>query len=173
MIKHLFILLLSVMICQLSRAQYQDCPCCSGEHKQFDFWLGSWDVFDPSGKKVGENTIVKLENGCLIQEQWTGNSGVTGRSYNFYDPSDDSWNQIWIDNQGNNLQLKGKAKPNKMILKSSPKQNGQGQTIINRITWMLNSDKTVNQVWEVLDKNQNVLQTAFNGIYKKQTNKAH
>ena len=29
----------------------------SVEHRHFDFWVGTWDVFATSGKKVGENRI--------------------------------------------------------------------------------------------------------------------
>ena len=31
--------------------------CQTVEHRQFDFWIGHWDVFVPSGKKAGQNRI--------------------------------------------------------------------------------------------------------------------
>jgi len=35
--------------------------CAAPEHRQFDFWVGRWDVFDPkSGKRVGESLIEKV-----------------------------------------------------------------------------------------------------------------
>ena len=55
------------------------------EHRQFDFWVGHWDVFGPAGKKVGENRIELIADGCALLEQWTGDGGVTGKSLNIYD----------------------------------------------------------------------------------------
>ena len=38
--------------------------CTAPEHRQFDFWVGNWDVFDPkSGKQVGESLIEKVYHG--------------------------------------------------------------------------------------------------------------
>jgi len=146
-----------------------DCTCCTSHHAQFDFWLGEWEVFDTYGKKLGENKIIKLEKGCLISEQWQGSSGITGRSYNFFDAADSTWNQLWVDSQGNNLQLKGSASENQMILESKPSKNKAGQWIKNRITWTYNPDDTVTQLWELVDKSDKVQQVAFRGIYKKKS----
>jgi len=55
-------------------------PCQAIEHRQFDFWVGQWDVFGPAGKKVGENKIELIADGCALLEQWSGNGGVTGKS---------------------------------------------------------------------------------------------
>jgi hypothetical protein len=62
--------------------------CQAVEHRQFDFWVGRWDVFVPSGKKAGENRIELIADGCALLEQWTGTGGVTGKSLNIYDASD-------------------------------------------------------------------------------------
>jgi hypothetical protein len=32
-------------------------PCSAPEHRQFDFWLGEWQVTGPSGKVAGTNSI--------------------------------------------------------------------------------------------------------------------
>ncbi|MBK7967386.1 MAG: hypothetical protein IPK10_20365 [Bacteroidetes bacterium] len=89
------------------------CACCTENHKAFDFWVGDWMVFDTSGNKIGENKIDKIEGNCIINEHWIGGKGNTGSSYNFYDATDSTWNQLWIDSQGGNLVLKGKASPTK------------------------------------------------------------
>ena len=31
--------------------------CAAPAHRQFDFWLGQWNVFDPSGAQVGTNIV--------------------------------------------------------------------------------------------------------------------
>jgi hypothetical protein len=146
-----------------------DCACCTENHKQFDFWVGDWNVYDTIGNKVGENLILKLENNCIINEHWESVNGGSGSSYNYYDQSDSTWNQVWIDSQGSNLVLKGKGEANKMTLKSRLLKGKKVDLYYNQITWTKNKDESVTQVWEIFDKNNQLLSTAFKGIYKKKS----
>lgn len=75
------------------------CPCCIPEFKQFDFWIGNWDVYDTLGNKVGENKIVTTQDSCLIQENWKS-QGQTGTSNNYYNKADSTWNQVWVSVTG-------------------------------------------------------------------------
>ncbi len=56
--------------------------CTAPEHRQFDFWLGSWDV--TGGPKldtlVGRNTITKVSSGCALAEHWVNGSGQDGHT---------------------------------------------------------------------------------------------
>ncbi|MDA0196282.1 MAG: hypothetical protein O2887_08975 [Bacteroidetes bacterium] len=160
----IFAITILLSVSQLSLAQ-TNCACCTDYHKQFDFWVGDWIVNDTTGIKVGENLIVKLEDDCIINEHWEGAGGSTGRSYNYFNLSDSTWNQVWIDNSGSNLVLKGKAKENQMILKSELIKGTRVDWYRNKITWTKNNDGTVTQFWEILDKNDNLLSVAFKGIY--------
>ena len=145
----------------------QDCACCSEYHKQFDFWVGDWIVYDTLGNKVGENLIEKIEVNCIINEHWKSANGGTGSSYNYFDRSDSTWNQVWVDSQGGNLVLKGTGGDGLMTLKSKLLPGQKIDWYANRITWMLNEDGSVTQLWEILDKNDKVISTAFKGIYRK------
>ena len=61
--------------------------CTEAQHDDFDFWLGTWNVYAPDdGPYQGRNTIVKSQGGCLITERWEGAGGSTGESLNAYDP---------------------------------------------------------------------------------------
>ena len=141
------------------------CNCCTESHQQFDFWVGDWDVYDTSGKKLGENRIEKLEKDCIISENWQGATGGSGKSYNYFNISDSTWNQVWISSSGNNLVLKGKASPNKMVLKSELSKGEKGD-YYNRITWTKNENGSVTQVWEILDTQEKPISVAFEGVYK-------
>lgn len=143
------------------------CACCTPPHRQFDFWLGEWMVFDTAGKKLGENSIVKLEDQCILSEHWRGNGGGTGRSFNYYDPSDSTWNQLWLDKQGTILKLKGKAATDAMILISDWVEGQGGGKYYNRITWKKNEDGSVLQLWEIMSPLDVVLSVAFKGIYRR------
>lgn len=144
-------------------------PCTSKEYKQFDFWVGNWNVYDVKNQLIGKNKVVKMNNACAIQENWSSKTGPSkGTSYNYYNAIDKSWNQVWIDNVGGSLELKGFYKNNKMVLKSKLITNKKGE-YFNQITWFKNSDGSVTQLWELLDKNNTPFNEIFRGTYKKIT----
>lgn len=148
-------------------AQEEVCPCCTKNHKAFDFWIGSWEVTKPDGSKAGRNIIEKAQNGCVLKENWTGaNEKFTGTSTNFYNLETKQWEQLWIDNSGGHLKLKGNREGNRMILSSDVFVRADGKNYVNRITWTLNKDGTVRQLWEVLQGNE-VVNTVFDGFYSK------
>ena len=90
---------------------------------------------------------------------------------NYFDPSDTTWNQLWVSSNGTILELKGEGGENIMSLSSEAVPGQNGRLIYHRITWSLNSDETVTQLWEVLNEEKEVAAEAFRGIYtKKQGN---
>ncbi len=142
----------------------QNSKCCQEEYQQFNFWLGDWDVYDQQGKQVGESHIVALQDGYVLQENWI-TTGNTGTSYNYFDKKDKTWNQVYIDNGGNALVLKGTFADDKMVLKSEKVKGDKGD-YYNRISWFKDSLGNVSQVWDIVDVDDNVLQVAFDGLYK-------
>src|SRR5215218_6749456 len=62
-------------------------PCSAAEHRQFDFWLGDWEVKGAAGKVAGRISISSIHGGCVVYESWKGTGGVTGTSFNVYDPA--------------------------------------------------------------------------------------
>ena len=45
--------------------------CVGSEYRQFDFWVGSWDVY-PTGQSqlVAHSLIETVYNGCGVRENW-------------------------------------------------------------------------------------------------------
>lgn len=144
-----------------------DCACCTEAYQQFDFWLGDWVVYDTAGTQVGLNSITKLEDNCILSEHWRGAGGGTGRSYNYFNRMDSTWNQLWIDNKGLSLTLKGKAEKNRMTLRSERVVGKNGGGYFNQITWTKNEDGTVTQLWQAVNSDGDVVRTLFYGIYKR------
>jgi len=148
-------------------AQTNSCICCTDKHAEFDFWLGSWTVTKPDGSLAGTNVIDKIQDNCILRENWKSAAGnFTGTSSNFYNSQTKQWEQIWLDNQGGILHLKGNRVGNQMILQSDEQLNGNGVPFFNRITWTLNDDGTVRQYWEIITNDTDV-SVAFDGLYKK------
>ncbi len=163
-----YIAIIAFLILIDLNGQSSDCSCCTSNHTDFDFWVGSWVVENSSGKKLGNNTIEKLEEGCLLKEHWVSNDGKsTGTSINFYNTSTQEWEQLWVDNTGSHLKLKGNREGDKMILSSEPFLHTNGNRYINRITWTDNKNGTVRQLWELLSDDETVVSTLFDGIYRK------
>lgn len=149
-------------------SQTNNCKCCTEKHAEFDFWIGTWTVTTPDGNVAGKNIIEKIQDNCVLQENWTSAKGnYTGTSNNFYNANTNQWEQIWIDNQGGSLHLKGNRVDNQMILKSNELKTKDGKPFFHRITWTLNEDGSVRQLWETITNDKEVT-IAFNGIYKKE-----
>lgn len=108
-----------------------------------------------------------MQNNCVMQENWESKiSQSRGTSYNYYNKTDDSWNQVWVDNTGFSLVLKGNLVNGKMILKSDLIKTNK-RNYINKITWSKNDEGSVTQVWEYINEQGKVISEAFRGIYKK------
>ena len=150
-----------------AQQQKSACPCCDEEYMQFDFWVGDWVVY-AKGKMAGFNKITKIEDGCIIRENWKSvEIGYTGTSYNFYNKAEKKWNQVWIDNQGVVLELSGEFTNGKMVLESDIHLDENGNKIVNRITWSKNEDGTVRQHWEQSSDGGIAFSTSFDGLYRR------
>lgn len=142
-------------------------PNCSAEtYRQFDFWLGSWDV-TVNGKPAGTNRIESGQNGCVLVEHWSGLGGGTGISLNFYDRQTRQWHQTWIGSGGGALYLNGGLKDGAMVLESAPVARPAGGTVINRITWSRQPGGTVRQLWQTSADEGKTWTTSFDGIYTR------
>lgn len=139
-------------------------PCTAPEHRQFDFWIGHWDVQLPNGSKAGVNVIEPVLGGCALHESWTGAAGGTGHSYNVYDRSREVWHQTWVDGQGNLLQLEGGLVDGRMTLRGETRDS-TGAPVLNRIVWEQTAPGRVRQFWEVSSDGGKTWTVAFDGRY--------
>jgi len=139
--------------------------CDAPEHRQFDFWLGEWEVRTPDGKLAGINRIEREYDGCVLHERYTTDRGYKGESLNAYAPSRKVWHQTWVDNQGTLLLLEGGLRGLNMVLQGQA-PGEKGQVTKHRITWTPNANGTVRQHWESTDTKGN-WSTTFDGLYKR------
>lgn len=142
-------------------------PCSSDEFKQFDFWLGDWDVTTPNGAFAGNNSITSEEGGCLVLETWTSANGTTGQSYNYYNPATEKWRQVWvsagllIDYEG------GLTETGSMKLTGTATYISSGKEADFTGEWTPNKDGTVTQHFEQFDAAEQAWKPWFTGIYMK------
>ena len=75
-------------------------PCSAPAYREFDFWLGDWDVFEIGGStREARATITRVQNDCGLREQYEGADGSSGESLSMYDPSKTEWQQTWFRTQ--------------------------------------------------------------------------
>lgn len=140
-------------------------PCTSTEARQFDFWLGEWDV-TANGKLAGKSKISLAAGGCALLEEYESTGGYSGKSLNFYKTDLDKWQQVWVGSDGGVLTLTGEYQNNKMILEGE--SQSEGKKIWDRITWHNNAaEHTVRQVWDRSEDAGKTWKTIFDGLYTK------
>jgi hypothetical protein len=79
------------------RRAFPGSPCMDEPHRQFDFWVGDWNVFNAADVPIGTNFVTLELDGCLVQEHWSANfNGSLGLSLNTYDSETGLWYQSWV-----------------------------------------------------------------------------
>lgn len=124
-------------------------PCMySAEARQFDFWVGDWDVFNTNGQKVGTNMIQSFSAGCGVMENWTASvGGSDGKSINYYDATTGKWYQHWIGSGGGALRYEGNFKDGAMRFEGFT-VGQDGKKILNKLTFFKLDENTVRQLAE-------------------------
>ena len=142
-------------------------PCSDEVYHQFDFWLGDWEVIDSNGQVAGVDRITSEEDGCLVLERWSGASGSTGQSYNYYNPATQKWRQVWvsagamIDYEG------GLTETGSMKLEGTITYPASAQSAPFTGEWTLNEDGTVLQHFEQYDPEKDEWVVWFSGTYTR------
>lgn len=143
----------------------QAAACDAPAHREFDFWIGQWEVRTPDGKLAGHNTISREYDGCVLHEKYTTPRNFSGESLNAWDAARKVWHQTWVDNTGTVLLLDGGMQGNSMVLQGNG-VDANNKPVKHRITWTPNKDGTVRQHWQSTDA-KGEWTTAFDGLYKR------
>jgi hypothetical protein len=141
--------------------------CTAAEMRQFDFWVGAWQVAD-RGKHAGHNRIELILGGCALLENWTGAEGGAGKSLNFFDAEDRRWHQAWVDGSGGALFLAGRFENGSMRLEGERAASGGTPATRHRITWTPLPDGRVRQLWESSPTGREEWAVQFDGLYSRE-----
>jgi len=148
-------------------------PCSGPEYRQFDFWLGEWDVFNPAGQRIGHNSITSTNDGCVLFEDWRDTRGGSGNSFNFYEPTTKRWHQFWVSSNGNATPLSVAADGTPMPMSGGlvdgamRLQSASGVKPLNRWTWSRVEGGKVRQHAEQSNDDGRTWTTVFDGLYVK------
>ncbi len=147
-------------------------PCADREgFQRLDFWVGEWVVL-VGDRRVGENRIEKILDGCAIMEHWTDAGGGQGKSLFFYNPTTDRWKQVWVTQDATRP---GGLKEKELV---ETLENGAvrfqgeihlpgGGMYLDRTTLTPNPDGTVRQVIEVSRDGGTSWEVTFDARYER------
>jgi hypothetical protein len=144
-------------------------PCNEPLHRQFDFWVGEWNVFNTSNEFIGTNVVTSELDGCLVQEHWIGSNGTRGRSLNTYDSETGQWHQDWASQipvpsaLTGRLRTAGGIVDGTMVLDGVRHATG-GFTFLDHWTWSVDAGGNVIQssLTSIPEFN---LEFPFTGVY--------
>jgi hypothetical protein len=139
-------------------------PCSAPEAKQFDFWIGDWDVFE-DGKLAGTNRIERMY-GCVIHESWKSPE-LAGQSLNVFDTKRGVWHQTWIDSNAGLLVLEGAFKAGSLSMSDATLPGKKDPKRVNEISWTPNADGSVRQHWRASSDGGATWKTVFDGKYMR------
>ena len=143
-------------------------PCRTDDaFHQFDFWIGDWEVRIADGTVAGENQISPGQGGCMLIEEWTGRSGISGTSLNYYNRTTGQWRQVWVGAGGSLIDIAGGWEDGAMRLLGTIWYVQSGNSSPFRGTWTPLDEGRVRQFFETADADGETWQTWFEGFYSR------
>lgn len=161
--------LLLSLVMHASAQQPPARPCASDTiYRQFDFWIGDWEVFGAKGK-AGESRIELILDSCIILENWTSaRQGYAGKSFNTYNASTGQWQQTWVDNSGGSTAyLRGRAEKDKVVFYADNNLDTKGKNFLRRLTFYRLDANKVRQHGERSDDGGKTWTTEYDLEYRR------
>jgi hypothetical protein len=143
----------SVLVCQQPATPAGVNPCNTADQKQFDFWVGEWDLTWPAAKAGnfdhGTNSVKRILDGCVVQENFSGQDAMhlRGTSVSVFDAAAGKWKQTWVDNEGGYLDFVGEFKDGQLILQREATAK-DGSKFLQRMVWKNMTDRELDWSWE-------------------------
>lgn len=134
--------------------------CASREFRQFDFWVGEWELSWPASETSerrpgrGTNRIEVALDKCVIVEHFTGIPGMDlrGMSISTFNKRKGKWQQTWVDNSGSYLDFVGEFKAGQMIL-ARQAATRDGKKFLQRMIGKNIKPDSLDWSWERSDDN--------------------
>lgn len=167
--KYLLLLFACFTTIQLSAQK----PCSAPAYRQFDIWIGEWDVYGKTGAKAGDSKISLILDSCIILEEWTSagaNQGLryAGKSFNTWNRNTKQWQQTWVDNTGGSTEyLEGKYDDQKIIFQTKPFPFSKDTIAVRKLTFFNLSNDKVRQFAEITKDNGATWQTEYDLEYRR------
>jgi len=120
-------------------------PCATGHARDFDFWLGEWQVVNPAGVTTANSRIAGALDGCAVLEFWFPIGGIPGRSLNGYDADEGVWRQTWVPAAGRPFRMAGGLDAQGVMRMTGTRIATNGFHWIDTYAWTATSANHVDQ----------------------------
>jgi hypothetical protein len=143
-------------------------PACeTGEHRQFDFWVGRWDVYrSDTNQLVAHSLIEKLYGGCAVRENWMPLNGFgAGGSLNSYRPEKKKWRQVYTGAANGWAEYSGGMDRDAMVLVGTQIMPNGTRTPV-RITYKRGESGSILQIGEQSPDGGESWQLRYHFIYR-------
>ncbi|MBA2681611.1 MAG: DUF1579 family protein [Ktedonobacteraceae bacterium] len=136
--------------------------------RQFDFWLGEWDLTWADGGR-GTNSIQAILDGHVILENFDADpaGSFRGMSFSVYDPAQNQWQQTWVDNQGGYLDLVGTYQNDTMIL--TRQAMTAGKAVMQRMIFYNISTSQLDWDWQRSEDEGRTWKTLWHIHYQRKS----
>jgi hypothetical protein len=155
-------LLLVLLLATPQVAQPPQHPCRAAAYRQFDFWIGEWDV-QIQGKKIATSSIQLILDGCVIFENYEDGTGYAGKSLTAWDAGEQRWEQHYTDTMGASRYFLGTFEDGKLVMRSE--FDRQGKHVMSRMTYSKEGPDRVRQSIETSVDGGKTWTAGFNGLY--------
>ncbi|MEY4268946.1 MAG: hypothetical protein RLZZ58_162 [Pseudomonadota bacterium] len=144
-------------------------PCSLTEHRQFDFWLGDWDVTAVGSDRLVANSRIEAKyGGCAIRENWMPMGRTGGGSLNSFDVRLGKWRQTWVDSTGAWVLFEGGMTDGAMELTGIWRDyGGPGNDPLIKMRYEVKGDGSVRQWGQQSTDGGVTWTTSFDLIYKR------
>ena len=140
--------------------------CTSPEYREFDYWLGEWEV-ESNGQKIARSSIQVILDDCVIFENYEALRGYSGKSFSIYDVNRKQWEQRYVDTTGalhhwteGHLDANGS-----MTFRWDYTLNGQKS--MNKMTYVKEGPDKVRQILEASTDEGKTWAQTYNGLYTR------
>ena len=152
----------------LMKANKQAHPCrFEPKAREFDFWIGEWNVFNPAGVQVGTSSIQLILDECVIFENWMNRVGNEGKSFNKYDATAGIWRQTWVDQSGSWTEFRGEWNGAHMRITTDNVKQPDGSLKKRRMTFTPDAGGSVRQHGEMSADDGQTWTTEYDLTYRK------
>lgn len=138
----------------------------SPQYRQLDFWVGEWTVTTRQGRHAGNSSVRLILGKCVVFENWTGDRGLTGKSFNIYNRKTGKWEQIWVSSVGNLTNYAGEFKDGAMRY-TAKDTDAKGHPLLLRLTFFPVSADEVRQLGEASADGGKTWKTQYDLYYHR------
>ncbi|HJQ41022.1 MAG TPA: hypothetical protein VKB93_28120 [Thermoanaerobaculia bacterium] len=137
-------------------------PCRNApESRQFDFWLGEWDV-ETNGQKIARSSIQLILDECVVFENYEA-PGYSGKSLSTWSSGNKRWEQYYTDTAGGARFWSGALQDGKLVMTTEFDRGGTKVT--NRMTYSKEGPDRVRQFIETSIDGGKTWAAGYDGMY--------